>query len=246
MLSAEAITDTNGMPLSIVGADQYYLAPVHSSAFNKHHPEHPDADPLLQGLGGRVVRHSRVQRMPVVVHQYYHDLDISPILPDSEFEQFRATLLGHGGYVAADVLDLTDPRSPRIRPVEPADIEKIHVRPEVGNIGKDGQWDARRKTAEFLGRYLTKQDLSHEKGRVRRFLNTEPSPEKLDLAWELIHAAAAVATSPITPVYEKAVRAGELAKVPQPKLTTIIFGVFRRGYVSDYIDELERNLAAAA
>ena len=246
MLSAEDITGCNGMPLSIIGASEVYETSIYPRNFNKHHPEHPNADPLLSELVGRVVRHSRVQIMPVAVHDAYHNLGISPVLLADESEQFRLTLLHHADCLAENVLDLSEPSKPVVRPIEPIDLKKIWVKPEMGNVGIDGQWDSRRKTGLFLALYLIKQGMEQPKGVINKFLDTTDPDLKLQLAWQLIHGAAEVAVKPVEPIYRQSVIHEGSRKRPLKKLTSVLFSIFTPEYLPDYVHVMQEQLQLAA
>lgn len=246
MLSPEDITDHNGIPLSIIGSAEAYEFADHFNAYNKHHPEHPNAAEELTGLGGRVVRHSRVQIAPISTHDDYHDLELMPLLPTDESGQFKVTLLNHADCIADQVIDLSNPKNPKVRPLETSDMHKIRVKPEMGKVGEDGQWDSRRKTGQFLAGYLISQDVGHLKGEINRFLDTESADIKIQIAWQLIHEAANIAVKPIIPTYEKTVKIGIHSKTPTPRLTNVLFGIFTPNFMPDYVKLLEQRLRQVA
>ncbi|HET7320290.1 MAG TPA: hypothetical protein VFI84_01740 [Candidatus Saccharimonadales bacterium] len=121
-MAAELITPVDeslGIPLPILPNE---LLPADDPEFaNWHHPWHPSSAPALQTLGGKALRHSRVQLVRATDHNMgdrkrgkltYHDYFIGPQIPTDETEQFKAIIAACAGYTPETAIDLrgTEPR----------------------------------------------------------------------------------------------------------------------------------------
>jgi len=112
-MAAELITPTDeltGLPLPIL--PQEYLQ-ANATETNWHHAWHANSAPELQGLGGRALRHSRVQLVHRTDHNYkdkgrpnYHNFFEGPPLPDNEDDQFRLCVISAAGYIPDTAIDL--------------------------------------------------------------------------------------------------------------------------------------------
>ncbi len=241
MFAPEEITGANGLALHIVSSDASYKAAILADEINKHHPEHPNNSPELLGLRGRVVRHSRVQIVPIDEHDIYHELCVGPILPVDDEEAFKMVMLHHGDCLSDLVLDLSSIDKPEVRPIKDVDIPKIRVKPEIGNVGPDSDWDTRRRTCEFLARYLINHGPKSSDVWVKKFLRERDEAQRLELVRIILHEAAHLALEPIQPVYEQSRKKLYIPSHEPPKLSTVLFKIFLPEYYQDYVQLLEER-----
>lgn len=129
-MAAELITPTDGVtgfPLPLVPSENLMDPSVRVFA-NWHHPFHPNSAPELQSLGGRALRHSRVQLVEAVDHNHskesYHAVYDQPPLPaaDNRHAQFMLALIGCLGYVPRQGLDIYSDGRP-IRDLTAAEMD---------------------------------------------------------------------------------------------------------------------------
>jgi len=103
-----------------------------SIGLTEHHLYHPNSHPLLQDVGGRALRSSRVQLLPAVQHNYgresYHARLAGPPLPESEPEQFKLCVLAAAGYLPREVLDIGEDE-PAVRPMTAYEEEFFRSEP---------------------------------------------------------------------------------------------------------------------
>lgn len=104
----------SGIPLPILPRE---LLPAEDPEFaNWHHPWHPSSAPELQTLGGKALRHSRVQLVRATDHNMgdrkrgkltYHDFYSGPPIPADEAAQFIAVIAACAGYIPERAIDLS-------------------------------------------------------------------------------------------------------------------------------------------
>lgn len=138
-MAAELITpvdEVSGIPLPIL--PQELLPSDNPAKANWHHPWHASSAPELQTLGGKALRHSRVQLVRTTDHNEgdrtrgkltYHDFYIGPKLPSDEPTQFNACVLACAGYIPERAIDL--------RGDEPAEV--IMTREQAGLLRLQAQ-----------------------------------------------------------------------------------------------------------
>ncbi len=124
-MAAELITpvdELTGIPLPIV--PQNYLV-EQSKLSNWHHAWHPNSDVALEDLGGRALRHSRIQLVRRIDHNYkdkgrpnYHNYYAGPEMPTTDSERFRLCVLSAAGYMPEMGIDLDGTSDgPLVRPL---------------------------------------------------------------------------------------------------------------------------------
>lgn len=115
-MAAELITPTDeftGFPLPIIPSRR--LMDGEPIFTNWHHSYHPNSSQALQGLGGRALRHSRIQLVDASNHNHsresYHAIYKGFDMPDvSDLDgQFRLALLGITGYIPRQGIDMESP-----------------------------------------------------------------------------------------------------------------------------------------
>lgn len=112
-MAAELVTPTDeltGFPLPIIPSQR--LMDGEPIFTNWHHAYHPNSSDSLKGLGGRALRHSRIQLVDATNHNHskesYHAIYKGFDMPDSSDldEQFRLALLGITGYIPRQGIDM--------------------------------------------------------------------------------------------------------------------------------------------
>ena len=139
-MAAELVTpwdEATGIPLSIAPDIPGIESMPNDNTW--HHLFHPSTDPVLQTLGGRALRSSRVQLLPGMQHNFgahnYHTLFKGPQLPTDETKQFELCVFSAAGYLPDKVIDISQTDDFAIRPMtetERSFFRKVPV-PEVVN-----------------------------------------------------------------------------------------------------------------
>lgn len=116
------LDELTGIPLPILPQE---CIRSYSETYNWHHAWHAESAPELQGLGGKALRHSRVQLVRATDHNdgdktrgklTYHDFYIGPELPTEEIDQFNKCVISAAGYVPDEGIDLRTGTEPtRVR-----------------------------------------------------------------------------------------------------------------------------------
>lgn len=135
-MAAELITpldEVSGMPLPIL--PQEFLSVHNPDIANWHHPWHAESAPQLQGLGGKALRHSRVQLVRATDHNMgdkrrgkltYHDFYIGPPLPDDDGDKFDLCVIAAAGYVPEKAIDLRGDE-PTIKRMNKSELELLRT-----------------------------------------------------------------------------------------------------------------------
>lgn len=142
-MAAELITpmdEMSGIPLPIL--PQEYLPMGKPDIANWHHPWHAESAPELQGLGGKALRHSRVQLVRATDHNMgdkrrgkltYHDFFVGPPLPTTDDERFRLCVISAAGYVPDEAIDLRGDE-PKITFMDEAQIELLRMQAQPRRV----------------------------------------------------------------------------------------------------------------
>ncbi len=122
-MAAELVTpldDISGMPLPLLPTE---MLDRENERTNWHHAWHANSAPQLQGIGGRALRHSRVQLVRDIDHNHgdrsqgkltYHDHYIGPPLPTTDQERLKLCVIAAAGYVPDTAIDLWAKQGPRV------------------------------------------------------------------------------------------------------------------------------------
>lgn len=144
---------------------------------NWHHAWHANSAPQLQGVGGRALRHSRVQLVRDIDHNHgdkekgkltYHDYYVGPPLPETDDERFRLCVIAAAGHVPDKAIDLWSADEPQVVTMTPAQKQILREpeRPRPMNA-QDRAWVTRR-AKEAYG-LLESPDSSFETFLADRF-----------------------------------------------------------------------------
>lgn len=148
-MAAEIVSPTDeltGMPLAL--APRLEPLPDNEPAIaNWHHWWHPRTAPELQTLGGKALRHSRVQLVPVGDHNIgtatYHHYYEGPPLPGANDTdaQFRLCVLSAAGYIPHNVIDLHAEGVPTVRRMTDAERAAFNATPRPQIVSpRDIEW----------------------------------------------------------------------------------------------------------
>lgn len=169
---------------------------------NWHHHYHKSTDPALTSQDGLAIRHSRLQLLPIPVHNRYHDIFEGPPLPKTNSERFGHLVLVSAGYIPSEAVNVYGDNPAEV--VELSDKKRSRLQ-SSGQIHLRGQSNI----SNFMRRYLIKQDLSHvDEQLIDEFLHTGSIYRKRFLGHYLLAMASEVAVEPIKPVYQQALEEG--------------------------------------
>jgi hypothetical protein len=134
-MAAELITpmdEETGMPLPLLPTGILERDDSHT---NWHHAWHPNSAPELEGLGGRALRHSRVQLVRDVDHNHgdklkgkltYHDHYVGPPLPSTDEDRLKLCVISAAGYIPDEAIDLWSRDGPTIVRMTPSQKHVLH------------------------------------------------------------------------------------------------------------------------
>jgi hypothetical protein len=132
---------------------------------DRNHVFFPRLHPLLQTIGGQAVRHARVQRVNRGEHNRYHELYDGPPLPQTEEEQFRATVFCVAKYIPPLALNM-GLKKPGVEKLGPRQLRRLR---ESGEITMDSS----RKVRDFMEGYVLDrgiEDIEKHKNFIGKFL----------------------------------------------------------------------------
>lgn len=158
-MAAELITPLDyetGIPLPILPTKELDR---HDPTTNWHHAWHANSAPELQGVGGRALRHSRVQLVRNVDHNHgnkevgkltYHDYYVGPPLPTDDDERYKLCIISAAGYVPDMAIDLWSGDGPsKVRmTAEQKAILQLPDQPRP-MLEQDRSWVIRRATETY-------------------------------------------------------------------------------------------------
>lgn len=135
-MAAELETPTDefsGLPLPLMPTDEL-LPNDNGSVANWHHQFHPSTSPVLtDSIGGRALRCSRIQLVPVEHHNFtetaYHRFYAGPPIPEDPAEQFGIAVLSCAGYMPEYAIDVST-GDPCVRPMNDRQLEMLMMAAE--------------------------------------------------------------------------------------------------------------------
>ncbi len=154
-MAAELITpvdELTGIPLPILPLE---FLDHNSSQANWHHPWHANSAPELQGLGGRALRHSRVQLVRATDHNYkdktgrpnYHNFYIGPELPTDTRKQFELCVIAAAGYMPDMAIDLRS-GEPVVVPMSDVELTLLRTPAKAKPVTKADKIRLRRRITQ--------------------------------------------------------------------------------------------------
>jgi hypothetical protein len=150
-MAAELVTpvdELTGLPLPILPTGEN-LPHNKGHVANWHHHFHPASSPELTAtIGGRALRQSRVQLVPVRHHNFsntaYHRFFSGPPIPGEEEEQFGMCVLAAAGYLPREAIDMNN-GNPVVRQLAGDHLSHLKVVQKPIMPGKDEVERYRRK-----------------------------------------------------------------------------------------------------
>lgn len=232
-MAAELRTFTDlltDLPLPIAPVEGIQVS-ARSDEGNWHHHFHPSSDPILVNtLGGRALRNSRVQRVDRNFHNYsqkaYHRFFTGPPIPDDENEQFRMVVLACAGYVPEEGVDLQGGEPKRVRLTQ-LQLQQLR-QPGVGDDKQVAfgyrdlrySYDAAR---EFFSHYALTRSIDHvDQSKIDEFLHTRDESRKRYLGHLLLAKKVDVAAEPVDEIYSQVRQAGLLHPLMPPAPNTLV------------------------
>lgn len=132
---------------------------------DRNHAFFPRTHPLLQGVGGQAVRHSRTQKVDRQEHNTYHDTYDGPILPTTAEQQFRAVVFCVAKYIPPLALNM-GLKNPRIETLGDRQMRRLRESGEV-------TMDSSKKVRDFLEHYVLErgiEDVEKYQNFIGKFL----------------------------------------------------------------------------
>ncbi|MDB5164252.1 MAG: hypothetical protein JWS12_870 [Candidatus Saccharibacteria bacterium] len=173
---------------------------------DRHHHAHPRRSPLLEGLGGTAVRHSRVQRTAYADHHWetqgYHSVFGGPELPQTAEEQFKWVTWASAGYIPEQAVAMTLDGYKRVM---------LSTQQRAQLWGNNEIWVASRGDVKsFMVDYLINQGYGelNVKRALEKFLKASDRGRKIELASFILSQLSERAVSPIHDSYKFARRQG--------------------------------------
>lgn len=174
-MAAELITpvdELTGIPLPILPQEVLNHSSPHT---NWHHPWHANSAPELQGLGGRALRHSRVQLVRATDHNYkdktgrpnYHNFYIGPELPTDTRKQFELCVLSAAGYMPDMAIDLRS-GEPVVVPMSDVELTLLRTPAKTKPITTADKIRLRRQIAQD---YAPQEQLGSKRQLYKQALN---------------------------------------------------------------------------
>ena len=203
--SFELMDEFSGIPLPI--SPQYADERPSRYPRDRHHPWHDALDPLLQGVGGKALRESRIQITNYDAHHLdYHGAGLRPTLPEYDSERIRPILLSAADYVPEYGIAFTRDGAPyRTRF---SDEIRTWLR-DSGTIRIASVQVVRR----FLCANVIDQALNDiSPGAVDEFLFTADPLRKWELGNDILARASRRAAAPAEEPYREAYKAGLIPK----------------------------------
>lgn len=213
---------------------------------NWHHAFFPDDDLTANITGGPFLKQSRVQNVPVWLHDDYHSIFSGPEIPKTVKQRFLLGVFAVAGYMpkyAIDVPNSSDEDS-LIR-LKYSEYKRM-LKPDM----LKGDFVQRsvnlRRASKFMLNYIFKQDISSlDKLTAEEFLICDNKQRQLELASFIIDRLVDESTDPIKDKYHRIYRKH---LIPNRQLGSPREAVLRvtNPYIPENIDKLYDAVLKAA
>jgi hypothetical protein len=264
-VAAELVTPTDeltGLPLPVfVSPEMMDAAGIHT---NHHHHFHPRKSQELGYLGnglnfselkpaeqtvwleGKAVRNSRVQVVPLYLHQRYHDFFTGPLLPQSRADKFTATVLACAGVLPRRAIDLS--KLGGYREIDLTDKQhrflKGFKRLHFVGAHEDRQYEIvkRDRIGRFFADYAIEQSAQHLIGDslIDEFLHTSNETSRKKIGRSILEMAIDESVASLISLRDEAAREGMLRRK-----RTHLSSIVKQFFVPSKFDDYQRPLAAA-
>jgi len=211
------VDNLTGMPLPIYpfsneheyGAELYNgsedLSDLTEISKNCHHAFHPEDDLKTNKNGSLFLRHSRVQRVPVWLHDGYHSIYQGPEITDDIEKRFLMGVFAVAGYMPKVAIDI--PNSLEEDKIIPLTFSKYKemIQPDM----LKGQFDEKKVRLRHASKFMMKIILSQDVQAVnvsdcKEFLTTNDRQKRLKIAHLIVEQLADQSTEQISEKYQKA------------------------------------------
>ncbi len=216
-MSADRQTPTDvlsGLPLPIVPDENVRLPIDNPFVADLHHGFHPASHPDLQSLGGKALRHSRLQLVDKNYHNHtersYHRFFEGPPIPVNPDEQFKICVLAAAGFVPDQGIDLSsgDPEIVELTPSQKIQLVEVDPDDQYGRRELKYRYTP---IHDFFVDYALGRDITHVKEKIiDEFVHTEHEDRAKYLGHFLIAQTAVVASDTVAEQYREVYDAGML------------------------------------
>ena len=204
-----------GIPLHIAPSEKPSWVRHRNDFDDNHHIFHWNSHALLQGQGGRVVRHSRLLRGPRWAHQSYHEAFSNGIsyLPDTDEEKFFIGIMACADIVPQYAVDVSR-RTPSIvrlgeKALQTMLSSRVFPEQDINKVNGKDNYFARR------GYFFMQQAMDMGFAKVdtellEQFLEERDQETKRHFGMMVISAYLDKATAPIIPAFKLSRNSGLL------------------------------------
>lgn len=205
-----------------------------------HHAFFEHEDWRLQGLGGKAIRHCRLQRVKRTLHERYHDFyrEHERPLPTNDIDRFFVTIWAIADYLPRTAVDVSG-SAPIFRQLDDSTYQ--YIRSHKLRQQRGTAWS----TGVFLMNVVLGQNLDHVRDtHVDEFLHTPHPRRRRALGHLLIAEAIRVGVEPIEAPYRKAWRDRLIAPRRPDDPVACVQQAFN-GHTADYFDMLTMRLTTS-
>lgn len=202
-----------------------------------HHSFYERNDPRLQGLGGKAVRHCRMQYIARALHDSYHDFYRHAYrpLPTDTMSQFYTVVMAASHYLPRVAVDVSG-TEPVLRKLD--DITHRRIRSRELSFQPRTEWGI----GMFLMGVVLSQQFDHiHEQTIEEFLDTYDDKRRRALGHFIIAQAVERGVEPIDPVYRRAWKSGLIPPTQPDEPVAHVQRLFA-GHIPDYFDLLQDRL----
>lgn len=205
-MSAEQVTpldEVTGIPLPLMPRDD--LPPVPTGKMRNterladwHHPFHPRAALLGEGVGAVAIRNCRIQWAEYDDHHHkYHGAYVGPELPTESEDQFSAVVFAAAGYIPDRAIAFDRSNKPQIKLLGKEKREHLWQSGQIriGNMAT---------VRDFMLAFTLERDFGGvNESTIDEFLHTQDVRRKKELGSTILAIAAYDAAQPVEDMYKQ-------------------------------------------
>jgi hypothetical protein len=178
---------------------------------DQHHAFYPKVSPLLRGISGNVLRHSRLQYGNADLHSEYHYLYDGVQVPVDPQKRFGAIVLACAGYIPETAIDVRGRNPLEVRLDQDLrrymQQELIYAEKRMSHRTNLDINNSHRGI--YLMNYALNQGFDHiRQSLLEEFLETTDADKKLKLGMFIVDMSFNRAVSPIRNIYDTAHKKG--------------------------------------
>lgn len=233
------VCEVTGLPLPILPTEPHPGARFLYQDF--HHHFHPRTSPELEGLAGQALRFSRGQDIPRFLHNRYHELFAGPVLPVTEEEKFRLTVLACAGVVPRHAINLDTGGGYSLVELDYDEYEllaaprSIHI--EKAYKFNRGSFHRRQTIGMFFAAYAMQQNVREVVSNhvIEQFVDDTTKPErKKELGNFILKEALDLSLDALIPFHRELKQEGYVRKEHATGLNEVVRKFFNKKYYSAY------------